>query len=121
MQRNLAVLETIAEIDHAMLISGARDFCLACINRTNPHVKGGCCQGCKLLGAEGCLEKPLSCAQWLCRTAQERFPELSKQMQQIATERHGYAVAKSFRANSLQAELVQIQGETPKCVQPVTW
>jgi hypothetical protein len=97
--RNPQVLVQIGQIDTLLQTSGVRDYCLECIKGP----KGGCCQGCSLLGTDGCTNKPLSCALWLCFPAAVKFQEVAKQLKDIA---HNYPtkVAHGYRGASLSAE-----------------
>jgi hypothetical protein len=70
-------------IAHVMLLwqqASADKTCAACI--ASP--RGGCCQGCKTLGTDGCTDKPMCCAIWTCAEINQKHPILQQQMNQVA-------------------------------------
>jgi hypothetical protein len=111
MQRNPEVLKEIESIEAGLIASGVREYCLACIYDPS---RGGCCHGCKNLDANGCIEKPLSCATWLCMDVERKFPEFAKGLSVVKHNmiaKFGGYVALGYRTMSLDNEkrLVQIQ------------
>lgn len=97
--RNPEVLVQIQEADALLLSSGVRDHCIECIHSE----EGGCCQHCDLLGKQGCTNKPLACALWLCDRAQRMFPAAAKKLDEMKSQ-WPYVVSNGFRHRSLQAE-----------------
>ena len=100
MERLPEVLKTISEIEEILVGSGIRDYCLACIKGP----RGGCCQGCSLLSATGCTNKPLSCAAWLCSDAMSKFYPAYLKILKIANTHRGI-IRHGARESSLNAEL----------------
>lgn len=97
--RNPEVLVQIQTIEFLLASSGVQSFCMACIKSP----EGGCCQGCANLGPNGCVEKPLACALWLCSNARDRFPDVSKELRTIDIK-WPTSVARGYRLSSLVAE-----------------
>lgn len=105
MKRNPDVLVQIARIDQMAERTGIRAFCQGCIHKqhTEGSYPGGCCTGCTNLGPNGCTEKPLSCALWLCRGARKAFPQQARGLDAIARIWPS-GLAYGFRMDSLQQE-----------------
>ena len=99
MARNATVLVQITKIDALLEVTGVRDYCIACIKGP----KGGCCQGCSSLGPNGCTDKPLACALWLCSNARQEFPAVQDALYAIGS-RYPYGVARAYRHLSIQYE-----------------
>lgn len=97
--RNPTVLVQITIAETLMEKSGVHSHCMDCIKSS----VGGCCQNCSNLGTNGCTNKPLACALWLCPSAERKFPK-------VAGELHGmmnkfpYDVSRGYRHSSLVAE-----------------
>lgn len=99
MPRNPAILEEISKVDALLAESGVREYCLACIQGP----KGGCCHPCVNLSATGCVDKPLSCALWLCRDAEKAFPKVAAELFKIKMK-YPYEVGQGYRLVSITHE-----------------
>lgn len=99
MARNPQVLVQIQKIDDILKESGVSSFCMDCIHGP----EGGCCQGCASLGPNGCTDKPLSCALWLCHEAKQQFPEVRAELMTI-NRKYDYGIANSYRQLSITME-----------------
>jgi hypothetical protein len=98
--RNQAVLVQITTINAILLDSGVTSDCIGCIN--DPK-RGGCCQNCSNLGPNGCMDKPMACALWLCDSMKQKYPTVVKQLNEIA-DKYPWGVAYNFRQASIEAE-----------------
>ena len=99
MARNHDVLVQIGKIDEMLKDTRVRDFCISCIRGP----AGGCCQGCSNLGPNGCTDKPLACALWLCSKADKAFPQVAEALS-IEKQKWPYRVANGMRLMSIRAE-----------------
>lgn len=101
-ERNPSVLIQIERIEDLLKRSGVRDFCLTCLKSTSGN---RCCLHCNLVGPKGCIMKPLVCSLWLCEEAKAEFPQVAKELGEIAAQwpvmvAHGLPHA-SLRAENL--------------------
>jgi len=105
MQRSPAVLEVIARIEGILRESGIAAECAACWRgELVAETHGiGCCQGCELSAQNGCLNKPLSCALWLCHYLRDKYPNVVEQLNLIADD-WPRRLTLSYRVRSLDAE-----------------
>lgn len=106
--RHPKVVAQIEVVDSMLRRSGVRSYCLTCIKRPVAEHSfstpaGGCCQGCALLGPNGCTNKPLSCALWLCGSAKTAFPAVHQKLVQITTQ-WPLDISRGIRQHSLEAE-----------------
>jgi hypothetical protein len=94
---------------------GADATCKECI--ASPS--NGCCQGCSILGINGCTDKPMCCAVWTCNIIDKKHPELKGAMNKITQSMRGLMepfIGMGFRKHQPGLKnmgidtLVQIQG-----------
>lgn len=50
------------------------------------HLSGFCCEGCKHLGPQGCTVKCLGCRLWMCSGLRDKYPEVAKELDNLAEE-----------------------------------
>lgn len=100
--RNPVVLVQIESIERVFERTGVTDFCIECIHSSDAR-KGGCCHGCVNLGPNGCMDKPLACALYLCHEAQQEFPKVELYLRDI---KHSFdsGVTYGFRLASIENE-----------------
>jgi hypothetical protein len=115
MRRDPQILAQIEEIDALLENSGVRHFCNMC---WKGKLKGithtvGCCNGpkCELLGKDGCTNKPLNCALWLCDAARKFYPTVAAQLDVIKDKWPAELADPyiNFRKASLDFELSQLK------------
>lgn len=99
MPRSTEALVQITKINDILTRTGVSSFCNTCIHGP----EGGCCQGCANLGPDGCINKPIACALWLCNKAALELPQAARELNQLART-YPYEVAHGYRHISLRAE-----------------
>lgn len=110
MERDPAVLAEIRGIEALLRESGIADECAACWRGERERETGGvgCCSNCNLSNSNGCLNKPLSCALWLCEYLKKKYPTVAKKLGTITAKYHETNGFRSgllgFRQQSLEAE-----------------
>lgn len=111
--RSVEVGKALVAAERILQETGVAEYCQRCWAGEFKKIDGrhGCCHGCDLSDPSGCLNKPLSCARWLCCEAKREFPEADKALKAVGNDFNSW-LTDGFRVASLKEEfeqLVQIQ------------